>query len=537
MFVLFVYKDLNSPKMFDVVDIDQETHIIEEKIGHFCIALVLEKDRGEFDYQNQVKEIMNLYIENRLDEISYIKTVTMIIIHDLIKERVSILRENSGKNTIYYTNGADGFFVSSNFKRILNHRNDKKINRDYFNNIFLLGPYVLNTYETPFNEILELPVGKYVVIQNSISVESIKEHSNKIKCYNDDYVEKVLKDNIYNYFYGLDSVDISLSGGLDSSLLFCMIKSLSSDIKLNIHSINAGERFDDFKHVKSLCEHFSIDEKDIHVYDINEVPITVDLFDLIISNTGLPIFDERVFSFYYLYSNSISNKFIAGHGPDEYWYGYYPMKWNWISMLYGKELNISSVGNYVKKELDESLINKVIRCPKKPEEIAYCLYEKMSKEFEINGDYTISKYIQKYCAPKLFSIDREMANLSRVSLITPFLDSDIRRLSRVLPVYNHIKNSGKFYLKNLSQKYTGMKEIINRKKEPFPKNNMVNEKILKIYYEYREEILDNEMVNIFFDTPKCAVYVEGENLVDTFYSNTNDLLLQMISLWRFSEVI
>ena len=122
-------------------------------------------------------------------------------------------------------------------------------------------------------------------------------------------LENTIKKNIFNSINESDpkNIAISLSGGIDSSLVLLLLKEVFPNSKINAFSIKFSNSIDETIKARDIANHVGVSHKIISVDDYFEK------LPLVISRTGLPFWDIH---WYYVAEQAkpISNYLVSGDG-------------------------------------------------------------------------------------------------------------------------------------------------------------------------------------------------------------------------------
>ena len=101
-------------------------------------------------------------------------------------------------------------------------------------------------------------------------------------------IEKKIENHLQNNLNEpISSISISLSGGVDSSLILAYIRKLFSDIKINAISIKFLDSVDETQDAKKIAEHFDAE------HHILEVENYLEILPTAIGITKMPFWDNH----------------------------------------------------------------------------------------------------------------------------------------------------------------------------------------------------------------------------------------------------
>ena len=183
---------------------------------------------------------------------------------------------------------------------------------------------------------------RYNPLQNS----SLPELNWKDFVLNDNKIsEHIIEEKIENYLQlnlndSIPTVSISLSGGIDSSLVLGYIRKLFPNITIKAVSIKFSESIDETQNAKKIAEHFGAE------HDIIEVDNYLEILPSAIGITEMPFWDNH----WYFISQFASkkSKFLAsGDGGDEIFGGYVFRYENFLSQINSNSTPIEKVKAYL----------------------------------------------------------------------------------------------------------------------------------------------------------------------------------------------
>ena len=129
------------------------------------------------------------------------------------------------------------------------------------------------------------------------------------------FIENTLKNSIQTKLESAKNLTISLSGGIDSTLVLALIRKTFPDLKINAISIKFAHSTDETLMAKKIADFFEVEHKIIDIDNyLLELPTAISI-------TGMPFWDIH---WYYIAKNAKDkSKFLAsGDGGDELFGGY-----------------------------------------------------------------------------------------------------------------------------------------------------------------------------------------------------------------------
>ena len=129
------------------------------------------------------------------------------------------------------------------------------------------------------------------------------------------FIENTLKNSIQTKLESAKNLTISLSGGIDSTLVLALIRKTFPDLKINAISIKFAHSTDETLMAKKIADFFEVEHEIIDIDNyLLELPAAISI-------TGMPFWDIH---WYYIAKNAKDkSKFLAsGDGGDELFGGY-----------------------------------------------------------------------------------------------------------------------------------------------------------------------------------------------------------------------
>ncbi|MED4534206.1 asparagine synthase-related protein [Metabacillus fastidiosus] len=157
----------------------------------------------------------------------------VFLIWDKTNNTLFAARDPLGIKPFFYKITSNEFIFSSSIKSIQNTKKVTNWNKDYLID-FLYRKGMPNDYETPYPDIKRLPRGSSIkVSSNHFQIERywrLDPHKKITYANDEDYIEhfmKIFKDSIVNRLRGSSDVAVMMSGGLDSTSIYAIAKSLN----------------------------------------------------------------------------------------------------------------------------------------------------------------------------------------------------------------------------------------------------------------------------------------------------------------------
>ena len=290
------------------------------------------------------------------------------------------------------------------------------------------------------------------------------------KEYDLNFIENNLKNSIQTKLESTKNLTISLSGGIDSTLVLGLIRKTLPDLKINAISIKFSDSTDETLTAKKIADFFGAEHKIIHIENY--------LLDLpaAISITGIPFWDIH---WYYIAKNAKnkSNFLASGDGGDELFGGYTFRYSKFLSLIKPNSSPLDKIQAYLScHERDwvpdqEKIFNSKTNFS----------WKSINSIFEPFFDNSLSPLNQVFLADyngKLlynFSIMGNKINqFFNLKPIVPILEPQIISYASHLSTeskYNSLENIGKLPLRKLLKKYE-CDSLVSKKKLGFSVNTI-----------------------------------------------------------------
>ena len=317
------------------------------------------------------------------------------------------------------------------------------------------------------------------------------------KQYDLDFIENSLKNSIETKLGAAKNLSVSLSGGIDSTLVLGLIRKTLPDLKINAISIKFAHSTDETSTAKKIANFFETDHEIISIENyLLELPSAISII-------GLPFWDIH---WYYIAKNakSKSNFLASGDGGDELFGGYTFRYSKFLSMIKSDSSPLEKIKAYLScHERDwvpdqEKIFNQKTNFS----------WESMHSIFQPFFDNSLSTLNQVFLADyngKLlynFSIIgnkiNQFFNLKPVApILEPKLISYASQLSAESK-YDPTKNIGKLPLRKLLTKYQ-CDSLVSKEKLGFSVNtiNLWNSigKDLCVNYLENARIVEDGWIN------------------------------------------
>ena len=323
------------------------------------------KWRGHSDTETILESIESYGIEKTLTDI---EGMFSFVLFDKINKTLTLARDPIGQKPLYYGWLKDNFIFASELKAFKAINNlDLTINRkslsvfiktgyipapnSIYDNIFKLKPGHFATIKP--SESKNLIIKKYYDLKKIISARSIDSHigdsiEQKSK------LKKVLVDSIKRQQISDVPIGSFLSGGIDSSLISCLMQEISSS-KIDTFTIGfEDQRFDESGYAKSIASIIGSKHNELIInhQDVQDViPLVPQIYDE-------PFSDSSQLVTYLLSKFAISDVKVtlSGDGGDELFGGY--NRYIWASRILSVPYSIRKKVSYLLNLFSYNMISK-----------------------------------------------------------------------------------------------------------------------------------------------------------------------------------
>ena len=313
--------------------------------------------------------------------------------------------------------------------------------------------------------------------------------------YVEEKFEEILEDCIKIRLMSEVPLGVSLSGGLDSSVVVALMSKLSNtQVKTFCIGYEGNKEDSEFEYARSVAQRYETDHHEFYISDLN-------FFDFIPKYVWFmdePISDSAAIPLYYLskFSRDYVTVILSGEGADEILGGYYIYKkmlllekfrkvpghntalalFNYMNILgkYSKYIHYANLSLhkrykgvsrvFMPQEIDELFITK-----KDYEEELDLIYADLFREVEKKDALTGMLYVdlKTWLPDDLLMKADKMTMASSQELRVPYLDYKMVEYCFSLPTqYKINRGVTKYLLRKIASKHVPT-SIINREKKGF----------------------------------------------------------------------
>lgn len=328
-----------SHNRLSIIDIDTANQPFFDKDKSLCliangeiynfsdIRAHYQKHGYSFTSKNSDCEvIVPLYLEHGIDCLEKLRGMFAFSLWDAERQKLILARDRMGEKPLYFHVSQDHFVFSSELRSIASSRlvdtsvSHRQIAR-YFRYKYVPEPH------TPFEHVQKLPAGSYLELDIATWSYEIKQYwspwdAKPVIGNPTEEIRQSLEDAIKTCIVSDVPMGLSLSGGIDSSILACMLTEYSSK-PLQIFSVGYPDapEVDERAQAKQLADRLSQPFHDIEVTD----DYVVDAFEDLVFSRNDPISDISGFSYLVIMRKAHEHGvkvMFQGHGLDELCWGY-----------------------------------------------------------------------------------------------------------------------------------------------------------------------------------------------------------------------
>ena len=461
------------------------------------------KEKYTFETTCDTEVLLKGYIEYKEKILDMIEGIYAFAIYK--DDKLFLARDRVGVKPLFYTKIEDNFIFASEIKALLKNKLVKPIiNKESLQELLSLSPSRIPGSGV-FKNIKELRPGHYLTYENNkITIKrywNVKEKTNK-----DDYktatkkVKQYLTESIKRQM--VSDVDIAclLSGGLDSSIITGIVAKNKNE--LDTYSIDYEDNDKYFQKTKFTVsqdnDYINLMSKTFktkhHYKIIKQKPLAKYLKESVIARDlpGMADIDSSLLWF----SKQISKKhkvILSGECADEIFGGY---PWFYREEVRNREYfpwldSVDYRSKLLKRELKEKLNLK---------EFMKTQYDNILKEVPKSKNKNEQLYKNlfylnmTYFMPTLLERKDRMTMRGKIEARVPFADTKLIEYLWNLPwEYKFHNNVEKGILRD-AYKELLPEEIVNRKKNPYPKTHnpeytKIIVKLLKRRLKHKQSIL------------------------------------------------
>ena len=288
--------------------------------------------------------------------------------------------------------------------------------------------------------------------------------------YDINLIENKLKNSVQTNLESVNKVTISLSGGIDSTLVLGLIRKTLPDLKINAISIKFADSTDETNIAKKIADFFETEHEIIDIKNyLLELPTAISII-------GMPFWDIH---WYYIAKNakSKSNFIASGDGGDELFGGYTFRYRKFLSLIKPNSSPLDKIQAYLScHERDwvpdqEKMFNLKTNFSWKS--INSILEPFFNNSLSLLDQVFLADYNGKLLY-NFSTIGNKINTFFNLKPITPILDPNLISYTSKIDSklkYDPLKNLGKIPLKKLLTKYE-CDSLVSKEKLGFSVNTI-----------------------------------------------------------------
>lgn len=335
--------DLSTGNQPMQIEEGQVVIVYNGEVYNFCnLKEELEKKGHRFVSTSDTEVVARCYVEYGIEGcLSKLEGMFAFAIYDRQKKTVYIARDRYGEKPLYFYEDDHAFYFASELKAFSPSLEKFDIDETALN-LFLTLSYIPAPY-TIYKGVHKLQQGCYMEFDEQ-GIYQIHQYYNPVdeigKERGDSYKEAIeklkslLTDSVRQRMVSDVPMGAFLSGGIDSSIICCLMASLS-DKPINTFSIGFDERdYDESDRAEAVAKHIGSNHKKF-ILHYNDV---LDILDDIIDYYDEPFGDSSAIPSYYVakLAHEDVKVVLTGDCADELFGGYEKYLAEYYSARYQK---------------------------------------------------------------------------------------------------------------------------------------------------------------------------------------------------------
>lgn len=263
-------------------------------------------------------------------------------------------------------------------------------------------------------------------------------------------------------------ISISLSGGIDSSIMLCILKQCFPDNQIDAISIKFRDSSDETEAASKIAKKIGVNH---HIIEIDNF---LEKLPDAISIIGLPFWDIHWF---YIVEKAkhFSNYLVSGDGGDELFGGYTFRYSNFLSKIHPNSTVNDKIQAYLSCHERDHVPDQVKIFEKKMEFNWQAIYDNLVPFFDNELSPLEQVFLADYNGKLLYNfsiVNYTLAKSFNIQSITPLLFPElIQKSMKIHPnkKYDSISNAGKLPLRKILEKF-GINDLVLKQKQGFSVN-------------------------------------------------------------------
>ena len=263
-------------------------------------------------------------------------------------------------------------------------------------------------------------------------------------------------------------ISISLSGGIDSSIVLCILKQCFPDNQIDAISIKFRDSSDETETASKIAKKIGVNH---HIIEIDNF---LEKLSDAISITRLPFWDIH---WIYVAENAkkFSNYLVSGDGGDELFGGYVFRYSKFLSKINSNSSPKDKIQAYLSCHERDHVPDQDDIFTKKMEFNWQVIYDKLVPFFDNELSPLEQVFLADYNGKLLYNfsiVNNTLAKSFNIQSITPLLFPElIQKSMKISPTqkYDSLSNIGKLPLRKILEKF-GINDLILKQKQGFSVN-------------------------------------------------------------------
>ena len=287
---------------------------------------------------------------------------------------------------------------------------------------------------------------------------------------NTSFVEQTLNNSVLENLQNTNDITLSLSGGIDSTLVLATIRIILPKLNINAISIKFSDSVDETPIAKNIADFFEAQHETIFVENyLRELPAAISI-------VGLPFWDIH---WYYIvkHAKNKSNFLASGDGGDELFGGYVFRYSKFLSLINNNSTTQEKIRAYLSCHERDWIPNQEQIFNKKSKFTWEKIYSIFEPFFENSLSPLNQVFLADYNGKLLYNfsiISNKINNFFDVNSVAPILDPKLISYASHLPPeskYDKNKNLGKLPLRELLSKFN-CDNLVSKEKLGFSVNTL-----------------------------------------------------------------
>jgi asparagine synthase (glutamine-hydrolysing) len=284
-------------------------------------------------------------------------------------------------------------------------------------------------------------------------------------------VENTIQNTLKKYEKSLKRKPIvSLSSGIDSTLVLTLLRDLYPDIEIDSMSLSFSESFDESPQAKKLAEHFQTNH---HVIKIENF---LENLPHAISIVGAPFWDLHWYEVAKT-AKSLGNLLISGDGGDELFGGYTFRYQKFISLVSKNSTPYEKIQSYLSCHGRDWVSDQPNVFGRKLNFVWDDIFSRLKPYFDNPLDSLNQVFLADFNGKLLYNMSpiyNKFHNHFDLDYLAPILSDELIAFATHIPIqqkYDSTTNSGKLLLRQILKKYKVL-DLVTTKKQGFSINTV-----------------------------------------------------------------